>query len=373
MDWGLLMNVLICAVANADGNPRPNRLIQYFKKDCAVTFLGFNCTIEGVSFFQLTQRKQMFVKVFRILSKLLRMHKITQFCSYLCPPSLKVSNYDLIVVQDLELLPYIYQKGSAKKVLFDAREFYPKHFENKLLWGVLDEPFQRYLCNSYLPRISYGITVSEGLKKAYKLDFDFDCDVYLSLPRYQTIAPTDTTHAIKIIHHGTANPARKIEQMIYAMDGVRDGITLDLMLVGNSKYLEKLNRLVLKRKNVKIIPPVLFEDIVATLNKYDIGLIFFPNATYNLEHCMPNKLFECIQARIGVIASPLQTMKKFIEDESIGIVTKNFYAESLAEVINDLSIEKVESLKKQANCLAKKYSHEENEKLLTNIIDSMFD
>ena len=75
-----------------------------------------------------------------------------------------------------------------------------------------------------------------------------------------------------MIHHGQANPSRRTELMIELMDYLDERFSLDLILVGGGRYLEKLHRLALRKKNVKIIPPVPMKDIIPFINQYEVGL-----------------------------------------------------------------------------------------------------
>ena len=47
-------------------------------------------------------------------------------------------NYDLIVVENLELLPFALRTESIVKVLFDAREFFTKEFEKSIRFKIFD-------------------------------------------------------------------------------------------------------------------------------------------------------------------------------------------------------------------------------------------
>lgn len=363
------MNILVCALANANNNPRPNRMVQSLRHDHQVSFLGLGANLKGVESIPLSKNKSLNVRILRFICRLLRLHKASERISYSLPPRLSINRFDLIICHDLELLPYLLKSGKRTNILFDAREYYPKHFENDRLWRLLQAPFQYYLCKNYLSKTTKCITVSQGLKDKYKNEFNVDMDLFYSLPDYANLAPSNVGSKIKLVHHGKATPARKIENVILAMDTVGSEFVLDLILVGEKKYLKKLQKLASSRNNVRVLNPVLFEKIIPTLNHYDVGIVFFPPSTFNLDHCMPNKLFEYLQARLAVVSAPLHDLKHFIEKENIGCVARSFEPESLSECINSLSQKNIPAYKNKANILATKYNKSLNDKLLHNILE----
>ena len=184
----------------------------------------------------------------------------------------------------------------------------------------------------------------------------------------------DKNH-IKIIHHGYASPDRCIEIMIETMDYVDNRFSLDLMLVANwnLEYYEELKAMAQNRNNVRIIPPVAFEEIVPFSSQYDIGMFLVPPTTYNLQMCLPNKFFEFIQARLALAIGPSPEMAKYLKAYDLGIVAPNFTPQSMAESLNALTKEQILIYKENANKAAEILNAtKEGEKLL-NIIERVLD
>lgn len=363
------IKIAVCALANLDTNPRPNRMVNFLKGISIVTYIGFGSSQEGVSFVRIKKNNTVYIKILRTLFRLLRLHSSLEKLNYKIP--FDFNSQDLVICHDLELLPYILAEKKSFKILFDAREYYPKHFENKLIWRILQLPFQIHLCKKYLSRIDYGITVSDGLKKAYEEFFFVNMDVFYSLPFYNELPVKNMEGRIRMVHHGSAVEGREIERMIYAMDSVKENVTLDLILVGSGKYLKKLSVLTKNRSNVRILKPVPFEKIIPTLNAYDIGLVFFPPSTFNLEHCMPNKLFEYIQARLAIITAPLADLMIFVQKYQVGLVCQSYECDDLAKTINKLNEDDILNYKANSDNIAKRFSQESNNDKLLGIINKL--
>ena len=176
---------------------------------------------------------------------------------------------------------------------------------------------------------------------------------------------------IRIIHHGNASPDRCIEAMIETMDYVDSRFTLDLMLVAtfHQDYFQKLQAMVEKRKNVHIIPPVSFEEIIPFSSYYDIGFFLVPPTTYNLQMCLPNKFFEFIQARLAIAIGPSPEMARLVQEYNLGIIAKDFSPQEMAKSLNALTKEQILQYKENANKAAKILNAEKEGEKLFKILE----
>ena len=67
-----------------------------------------------------------------------------------------------------------------------------------------------------------------------------------------------------------------------------------------------------------------------TINKYDMGVFLLPPINFNYENTLPNKLFDFIQARLGIAIGPTPEMAEIVNHYKIGLVSEHFTAASLA-------------------------------------------
>lgn len=286
-------------------------------------------------------------------------------------------NFDLIITHDITLMPLAcsIKRGSAK-ILLDAREYYPRNFEDQWQWRRDVKPVNEYLCKQYLQHCDKIITVSDGLAREYAREFRVNPEVIMSMPVYQDLSPVQSpSNFIKLIHHGYASSSRKIELMIEMMDYLDERFSLDLMfLVGSGGYWKKIVSMVKRRKNVNLIPPVPMNQIVSFTNQYDIGLFLCPPTNFNLTYTLPNKFFEFIQARLAVAIGPSIEMKKIVKQYDCGIVSDDFRPQTLASELTKLTPERLMYYKNQSHRAASvlnaqttgKRVHEIVAELLTN-------
>lgn len=282
--------------------------------------------------------------------------------------------YDLIISHDLVLLPFVFRiKDTRTRVMLDAREYYPRHFEDRLLWRKLHKPVNEYLCREYLRRCDKVITVGDDLADEYKRAYGIRPEVIMSLPNWWDLQPLPPkTNQIRLIHHGAAGRSRKNETMLEMMDYVDKRFTLDLMMVASdAKYWKRIVSLVKKRKNVHIVPPVPMQEIVPAITKYDIGLYLAPPTNFNIEHMLPNKLFEFIQARLAVAIGPSVEMSRIVKKYHCGVISEDFDPRSLANELNRLSTENIMELKKHSHEAAKELNAEANAKRIKEIVHGL--
>lgn len=381
-----MKKVLIVCNMDPNSNPRPNRMVNWLKGDYEVEVVGLRrLKMEGIKSYALgpvpkwSDGQSFFSRVKRIVRRnynLLAANFEEVNASRLgdtreVAKEIAQKDYDLIISHDLVLLPLVFKvKGTKTRVMLDAREYYPRHFDDRWLWRKLNKPINEYLCREYLPRCDKVITVSEGLADEYQRVYGVHPEVIMSLPVGWDLQPLPPrANQIRMIHHGSAGRSRKIETMLEMMDYVDERFTLDLMMVvRDMKYWKQIMSLAEKRKNVRIIPPVPMQELVPTTNQYDIGLFLVPPTNFNLQYTLPNKLFEFIQARLAVAIGPSIEMSKIVRKFNCGVVSKNFDPRTLANELNHLTAEKIMELKQHSHEAAKELNADANARRIREIV-----
>ncbi|MBU0506327.1 glycosyltransferase [bacterium] len=374
-----MKKILIMCNGDPSKRPRPYRIIQALKEKYHVTVVaGGEKFYDAIDFIPLPNinPKNIGDKIILALQ-----HKFGNFEKILWPQPmvnlkkiLVKSHFDVVVCQNLNLLPLALSVRGDGKVLFDAREYFPSHFEDLFIWRFIFQKMNQYLCETYLKNVDQMITVSEGLQTEYKRVFGIKSEIITSFPDYQTLEPSrvDDGH-IKIIHHGSANPSRKIETMINMMDYVDERYSLDLMLVapGNKKYLNKLKRMANNSSRVRVIEPVKMNDIASFTNRYDVGLYLFQPRNFNTKHMLPNKLFEFIQARLAIAIGPSIEMRKFVDHYKCGIVAPDFESKTMAKIFNQLAVKDIVEMKNKADKAARELHAGVNAKKIHGIVANL--
>lgn len=370
-------------IANPSKNPRPNRIINLltqkgysvdtiaYKSDGNLNIFNENI-LEELSLNKKEKIKRLFLKVLRLFIPNLSVKiKITEKIYNLDKIKMDLNCYDLVVVENIEMLPFAV-KNNSKKILCDLREFYPLEYENSFLFRLLESKFKIDICKKYLKKCDKLITVSTGLINGYQKYFNLTPKLLMSTPNYFEISvKINDGKNIKMVHHGAANIDRKLENMIEMFKYLDDRFYLDFYLVGNQKYINKLKEISKPYSKIRFLEPVPFNDIIPTMNQYDIGLYLLEPTGFNTEYALPNKFFEYIQARLMLAIGPSYDMKKIVEQYNLGIVSKNFDSKELAIELNKLSYEDILIYKENSNIASKELCYENESKKLTAILDKL--
>lgn len=284
---------------------------------------------------------------------------------------LKKFSYDLIICNETESLPIADRIAYKQQipVYCDLHEFYPDDRKTGS-FSKAQQLYEEWLLLEHSSRVKHFTTVSPQIIKAYSDRCNIDCSLLDNACRYYDLKPSTTNHkSIRLISHGAANVTRRLEVMIEAMSLLDDRYSLDLYLVENaSTYMEHLKQLVVDNSRVNILPPIPFDRIQETINNYDIGLYLLYPTNINNTNALPNKIYEFIQGRVAIAIGPTPAMADIVNEHDIGVVSKEFTAESLAKAILNLTVDDIDRYKSNTNKTAVELNSEKNIKQIQSII-----
>jgi hypothetical protein len=99
-----------------------------------------------------------------------------------------------------------------------------------------------------------------------------------------------------------------------------------------------------------------YDELIATLNGYDVGVHLLRPVNFNNRWALPNKIFDYVQARLGVIVGPSPEMERLVAGFGLGAVTKGFDAVDLVAVLDGLTPDDVAGWKLAADSSAQQLS-----------------
>lgn len=367
------MKILFAYLSKRGGCPRANRFEKLLGPNAQVTHYCCSDTIvtEGTIGIA-NQQSSILAKIYLFILLLLGKYKLylkkKNFSNV--ETNLKGVSFDVVVCFDLLLLPALLESNLIGKVVLDAREYYPRQFEDDSIWRVSFGRLYHWICQMYLSELDSKMTVSEGVASLYLKNYSTTFSVVPSFAEFHEMQPKySNLEDIRLVHHGVANPNRQIELMIFAVQLLPISYTLDLYLVEtSSRYFKYLKNLVGKSERVRILQPVPSDEIVLMLSDYDIGLFVPTDSTINLKYSLPNKIYEYIQARLAVVVTPLDSVSKLVKDESIGVVSKGFSAKDISEAVSSLTLRKLEACKHNCDRHARKYSSDAHKSLFLSLL-----
>jgi hypothetical protein len=379
-----MKNVLVLVLSDLRHDARVTRQIHWLRKKYKVTAVCFESDpIDGVEIIKIRQAKLSASRK-AVLAAVLSLRMFTAAYKLLHPyhtilAGLKQRSFDLIVANDIDTLPLAFELKNNAKVIFDAHEYAPRHFENNKVWKTFFQPFYIHLCQKFIAKTDLMMTVGKGLAKEYEANFGVKPIIITNATRFVDVNPVSVSeNKIRLVHHGIANPSRKLELMVDMMKKLDERFTLDLMLMTSAfasgktrSYIEEFKKTASSDPRIRILPPVKSHDVVETINRYDIGVFLLPPVNFNYANALPNKLFDFIQARLGIAIGPSFEMAEIVREYNNGVVANDFTAQSLADELTKLSSEDVENFKRRSAVAASEINADRNEKLLMDCLSKL--
>jgi hypothetical protein len=220
-------------------------------------------------------------------------------------------------------------------------------------------PYRKLVASKYLIKFDTIFSVSPSIVRAYQKSTSAHVALLRSTPFYRNISPSIVDfNNIKMVHHGTANTDRNLANLILIAKTLPQNFSLDLYLTGSKSSILELKKIAALSDNIRVLPPVPYNDIIPMLNNYDIGLYYLEPSSFNLRHCLPNKFFEFIQARLAVAIGPSPDMLDIVNKYQCGFVSDEFTVTSMVERLSTLDINMIIKAKQNSNLAANDLCYE---------------
>jgi len=187
-----------------------------------------------------------------------------------------------------------------------------------------------------------GITyITEEMRnycqKKYKLHKHKSC-VWSSGVDINLLKPTAkndcSNNQLKLIYHGTVASNRGIQNIVRALIRLKSEY-INFSILGGGEGVEKLKKLIRLNalsKTVKILDSVPYEKVPSIINKFDIGILSFPNwPGWNTSS--PIKLFEYLACGLPVIATKIPAHTNVLRDKNFVIWADSASPEDIAKAI----------------------------------------
>ncbi len=286
----------------------------------------------------------------------------------LAPPS---DSFDVVIANDLVTLPAALSISQGKPVIADMHEYEPRQFEDLWQWRLALKGFYTHWCNEALPRSRSVITVSKAIAHEYQRQFGVAPTVVMNAARYSDRRPHETDGTIRLVHSGQAIPSRRLEVMIEAAKDLPH-VSLDLYLTASPHavgYLRELRTRASRCSNVQVLAPVAMHDLGDAIADYDVGLTVLYPSSFNIRHALPNKFFDFVQARLGIVVGPSPEMAAIVTQHGLGTVTADFSPSAVRSTLAELTPAAVDEWKFASDRAAHTLSAERQAVIYRKVVD----
>lgn len=275
--------------------------------------------------------------------------------------ALRGRRFEAVLANDVEAVPLALALAPRSRVHADLHEYSPRMREDRPNWRRRIGVYLDWMCRRYVSRAASWTTVSRGLATEYEREFGFRPALVTNAAPYADLEPRplaadrpDVVRPLRLVHSGGCMPNRGLELLVEALDLTSAPVTLDLYLVPNDAgLLAWLRGSANADSRLTVHDGVPYQQLIQTLNSYDLGVFVLPPRTFSYRHALPNKLFDFVQARLGIITGPTPEMAEIVQGHALGWVTDDFTAASLARVLDGIRPPEVERAKRAAHAAAR--------------------
>lgn len=354
--------LLIMAFSTLVSDARVLRQIRLFTDDYAVTTVGYGPAPDGVVEHVQVPDEVISWHLDRRLVVLRRYQSAYDTSPVIqhLRPRLEPGQWDVVLANDVETVPLAVSLQPAGGVHADLHEYASRQNEESRRWRWFVAPYRRWLVRTWVSRAASVTTVGAILADEYRREFGLEAGVVPNAAPYADRSPTPVGDPLRLVHSGAARRNRSLAVMLEAVRRTQRPVTLDLLLVPNDPaYLAELRAEAADLPQVRFRDPVPPGELVEALGACDVGVFVLPPLTFNYLNTLPNKFFDFIQARLGIVVGPSPEMAALVREHGLGVVTSDFTAEALARALDDLTDEQVADFKAASHAVAQELSAEQ--------------
>lgn len=248
---------------------------------------------------------------------------------------------NLLLSNDLDTaLPnYFISKMKGIRMIYDSHEYFTETPE------LVDRPrVQRVwkrIEGFVVPRLKEMITVCDSIAELFHEKYGVDCHVIRNIPARAALPPKGDKKALNlpddkhllVLQGSGINIQRGAEELVEAMRYLDDCF---LMVIGGGDVLATLKQMTTDLHiddRVCFLPRMPYAEMMAYTQLAELGFVLDKDTNLNYRFCLPNKLFDFIQAGVPVVASNLVEVGKIIKKYDIGLFIPDHDPKSIAATI----------------------------------------
>jgi len=264
-------------------------------------------------------------------------------------------DYSLIFFNDFELIAWtknrrVFTPAALRATIhLDLHEYRDPKLPLTSAWRVITSDYYRWTRTLIGdPVFTSRSTVASRIAEFFVEDFGFDKPAIVrNCPPFvdQEPSPVDPNN-IKLVFHGMASWARGLKDICDALRVLDDRFSATFMLTPNRQVISELTEYAQDLGDrVRFVPPVAMRDVSSTLNQYDLEVMFYQPDSRNLEFSLPNKFFEAIQGRLGLVIGESPMMSEIVDEYGNGVIVDGWATQDLAKTLSALTADRVAALK----------------------------
>lgn len=248
---------------------------------------------------------------------------------------------NLLLSNDLDTaLPnYFISKLKGIRMIYDSHEYFTETPE--LVGRPRVQRVWKYIEGFVVPRLKEMITVCDSIAELFEEKYKVKCHVIRNIPPRKTLPSQGDKRSLDlpedkhllVLQGSGINIQRGAEELVEAMRYLDDCF---LMVIGDGDVLPTLKQMTADLHiddRVRFLPRMPYAEMMAYTQLAELGFVLDKDTNLNYRFCLPNKLFDFIQAGVPVVASNLVEVGKIIKKYDIGLFIPDHDPQSIAATI----------------------------------------
>ncbi len=355
------MKLLILSFSRIESDPRVRRQIDLFRGEAEIVTCGYGPRPDG-SDEHIEIPDDLPVWRYPRLAVVAKQYRRAYWGNRALSwarEALRGHRFDVILANEAEAAGVASALEPSRGFHVDLHEYAPTLHSELWTFRLFVAPFVRWQLRTFVARAASTTTVGRAIAERYDREYGFAPGLVMNAPAFAERAVQPTSSPVRIVHAGAALRNRGLMTLIEAMERTSADVTLDLYLQPNDPaQLRELREAAARVERVRMLDPVPFDSLVDTLSGYDLGIHILAPTNYNNAYAMPNKFFEYVQARLGLVIGPSPEMAATLRRYDLGIVTEDFGADAVAKALDGITPERVAEFKTASDRAARELSAE---------------
>ena len=248
---------------------------------------------------------------------------------------------NLLLSNDLDTaLPnYFISKLKGIKMIYDSHEYFTETPE--LVGRPRVQKVWKRIEGFVVPRLKEMITVCDSIADLFHEKYGVKCHVVRNIPPKAALPPKGDKKALNlpddkrllVLQGSGINIQRGAEELVEAMQYLDDCF---LMIIGGGDVLPVLKQMAMDlhiEDRVRFLPRMSYAEMMSYTQLAELGFVLDKDTNLNYRFCLPNKLFDFIQAGVPIVASNLVEVGKIIRKYDIGLFIPDHDPKSIAATI----------------------------------------
>ncbi|MDR6866324.1 hypothetical protein J2Y69_000916 [Microbacterium resistens] len=267
--------------------------------------------------------------------------------------------FDAVIANDAETVGVACRLFGGERVHADLHEFFPDMGFDDSKLGQRQRRYWVWMTRELVSQAVSSTTVAGTIAERYH-EYGVHPGVVTNSTHLRDLPVRPVDGPIRLVHSGNPFHERSLGEIMRAVASSPVDVTFDLYLTAapekeRAEFVALADEL---GERITVHDPVSQSILIETLNRHDLGIHILQPVSANNIMALPNKFFDYVQARLGIVIGPSVEMERLVHEHGLGVVADGFDEAAIQRAVDALTPEAVNAYKQAAGAAADALSAE---------------